>query len=85
MEPRNRYTHLVLNVAEDQVLNSVAACNTYSPIRLGLSGKNSDSTGSTQACLRMMGFTREATRCKSGSALSALRRSLRCVNDFTKV
>lgn len=32
-----------------------------------------------------MGLTRDTTRCSIGNALSAYGRSLRCVNDFTKV
>jgi len=32
------------------------------PTRLGLSGKNSDKTGTIQPCFLMIGFTRTATR-----------------------
>lgn len=53
------------------------------PRRLLESGKNSESTGRTQLCLRMMGLTSDAMRCSIDSARSASGRSLRCVKDLT--
>ena len=55
------------------------------PRRLGFSGKNSERTGSTQPCLRMMGLTREAILWRVRRAWSAFGRSLRWVKDLTKI
>lgn len=56
-----------------------------SPTKASFSGKNSERTGSLQPCFRIMGFTREAICCRSGSALSEFFRPVRCVNESTNV
>ena len=58
---------------------------TSIPSRFALSGKNSARTGRTQLRFLIIGFTREATRLRISNALSALRLSLRCENDCTKI
>ncbi len=56
-----------------------------SPTKASFSGKNSERTGSLQPCFRIMGFTRDAICCRSGSALSEFFRPVRCVNESTNV